>query len=183
MKGVSSHERRGDAGADASAVHGLYSALVRDQGPSVFRYVYAAVGDRALAEDLTQDVFARAWQHIGDLRAADRARSWIFAIGANVLRDHFRRARLRSWVPLHALDHRVTPSPSQEAEIEMSASISQALQRLDDRDREMLLLVGLFEFTQREAATVVGISESAAHKRWQRARDRFLDLAAGADLS
>ena len=49
----------------------------------------------------------------------------------------------------------------------------QALDRLEARDREILLLVGLAGLSAVEVAEMMGIGVEAARKRWQRAGHRF----------
>jgi RNA polymerase sigma-70 factor (ECF subfamily) len=57
-------------------------------------YFYRRVGDRAEAEDLTQEVFLRVLQQ-SDTFDPTRARAYIFTAAANLLRDRARRALTR----------------------------------------------------------------------------------------
>jgi len=47
----------------------------------IFGYVYRMVGDRAWAEDLTQEAFIRAHQHLGRLGPPYDFKSWLYRTG------------------------------------------------------------------------------------------------------
>ena len=51
------------------------------------------VGDRCLADDLTQETLLRAERSIGTWRSEASLRSWMCGIAINVVRDHFRGLR------------------------------------------------------------------------------------------
>src|SRR5512147_3215993 len=57
-------------------------------------------GDRALAEDLTQESFLRALRSIQQYQPSRRFKPWLYAIAVNVARDHFKRADTRYAVTL-----------------------------------------------------------------------------------
>ena len=57
---------------------------------AVLRRAYFHVGDRSVAEDLSQEVFLRAVRHWGGVRDKTRPAAWLMAVTANVARDHHR---------------------------------------------------------------------------------------------
>jgi RNA polymerase sigma-70 factor (ECF subfamily) len=57
-------------------------------------------GDRALAEDLTQEAFLRALRSIKQYQTSRPFKPWLYAIAVNVARDHFKRAATRHAVTL-----------------------------------------------------------------------------------
>jgi len=59
----------------------------------VFCFILELVGDRALAEDLTQETFVRAFRGLKSLRHEDRISTWIFGIARNVAREAVRRRK------------------------------------------------------------------------------------------
>ena len=52
------------------------------------------------------------------------------------------------------------------------------VERLDDDDRELVVLRGLEELPLADVATLMGIGEEAATKRWQRLRARLREEGA-----
>jgi RNA polymerase sigma-70 factor (ECF subfamily) len=174
---VENGNREHDVGGVAGGIGQLcYEELVRDCSVPVYHYVLGMVGDRATAEDLTQEVFLRALERLHQLRDPERARGWLFTIAANTVRHHRRRQRILKWLPLPSADgssHRgSTPQPNQHHD-EIARGIEDVLGVLGPADRQVLLLIGYLGFTAGEAAEVLGVSTAAAHKRWQRACRRF----------
>jgi len=55
---------------------------------SVWGFVLRQVGDRSLADDLTQETLLRAERSIGTWRSEASLRSWMYGIAINVVRDH-----------------------------------------------------------------------------------------------
>ncbi len=65
--------------------------LVRRYERPVFSLVLRLVGDRALAEDLSQDTFVRAFTHLDSYKTELTFSSWLFRIAHNAAVDHLRR--------------------------------------------------------------------------------------------
>lgn len=65
--------------------------LVRRYERPVFSFVLRLVGDRALAEDLSQETFVRTLSHIDSYRTELKFSSWVFRIAHNAAIDHLRR--------------------------------------------------------------------------------------------
>ena len=64
--------------------------IVRSYELPVFNYVLRMVGDRALAEDLTQDVFLRVFQGISGVSLRCRFTTWLFQVAKNRVLDELR---------------------------------------------------------------------------------------------
>ena len=92
--GVLKRAQRGDERA--------FSLIVRAYETPVFNYVLRLVGDRALAEDLTQEVFLRVFQGLPSFSLRCRFTTWLFQVTKNRVLDELRASerRPRSSVPL-----------------------------------------------------------------------------------
>lgn len=136
----------------------------------LFRYVHRWTGDRETAADITQEAFVRY------LRAdvpEDEARPWLFRVAGNLVRDRRRRRERRArlvqrWVWLHESDQ-ASPEPERSLEMERAR---EALSRLSERDRQILLLreEGL---AYRQIAEVVGVAPGSVGTLLARALRRF----------
>ncbi len=102
--GVLRKAQRGDERA--------FSIIVRAYQVPVFNYVLRIVGDRALAEDLTQEVFLRVFQGLARFNHDAKFTTWLFQVTKNrvldELRAHERRPRavvdIEDIPPLEVLD-------------------------------------------------------------------------------
>ncbi|HEX8905644.1 MAG TPA: sigma-70 family RNA polymerase sigma factor, partial [Longimicrobiaceae bacterium] len=116
-----------------------YDALFRRLYPSLFRYLHRMTGDTDAADDIAQESFVRL---LGRDMPEDEARLWLFTVATNLFRDrartHKRRERLlavRPWTPTQL------PRPDEAAEKAATvARVREALARLAERDRQMLLM-------------------------------------------
>src|SRR5438093_5539415 len=79
-----------------------YSIIVRMYETPVYNYVLRLVGDRSMAEDLTQEVFLRVFQGLGSFSLRCKFTTWLFQVTKNRVLDELRanERRPRSSVPL-----------------------------------------------------------------------------------
>jgi RNA polymerase sigma-70 factor (ECF subfamily) len=155
----------------------IYLELVAELQQPILNYLYRMVGDRDLAEDLTQETYLRAYRALERIdlteEAAPRRKAWLYRIAHNAATDHLRRrARLR-WLPL---DIAGLSRPSPEREIIAADPVGRSLDLLEPAHREVLLLFSQEGLSTQEVAEVLGITEAAARKRRQRARQAFMRL-------
>lgn len=71
-----------------------FGVLYERHATAIYRYLYAHLGSRPDAEDLTSEVFLRAWQFLP--RYHQRGvpfRAFLFRIAHNALVDHYRQRR------------------------------------------------------------------------------------------
>ena len=85
--GVLKRAQRGDERA--------FSLIVRAYETPVFNYVLRLVGDRALAEDLTQEVFLRVFQGLPSFSLRCRFTTWLFQVTKNRVLDELRASERR----------------------------------------------------------------------------------------
>ncbi|MEO0649572.1 MAG: sigma-70 family RNA polymerase sigma factor [Planctomycetota bacterium] len=146
--------------------------LLHEQMPPLYRSVSRRVGgDRALAEDLTQETWLRAleaWRRQGPPR--DPA-AWLTTVASNLLRNHFRHAgaELDS-----DLDRRPASGESERQAVaelaERAAALQRGLARLKP-DAAALLSERHFDGHSLEVlACARGLSTRAVEGRLRRAR-------------
>jgi len=85
--GILRRAQRGDERA--------FSIIVRAYETPVFNYVLRLVGDRALAEDLTQEVFLRVFQGLPNFSLRCRFTTWLFQVTKNRVLDELRAIERR----------------------------------------------------------------------------------------
>lgn len=67
-----------------------FSLIVRAYEVPVYNYVLRMVGDRALAEDLTQEIFMRIFQGLSGFSLRCRFTTWLFQVAKNRVLDELR---------------------------------------------------------------------------------------------
>jgi RNA polymerase sigma-70 factor (ECF subfamily) len=80
-----------------------FGAILLAYETPVFNYVLRMVGDRALAEDLTQEIFLRIYQGLPGFSLRCRFTTWLFQVAKNRVLDEL-RARERKPQSVVTLD-------------------------------------------------------------------------------
>jgi RNA polymerase sigma-70 factor, ECF subfamily len=118
-----------------------FSIIVRAYETPVFNYVLRLVGDRALAEDLTQEVFLRVFQGLPKFSLRCKFTTWLFQVTKNRVLDELRASERR---PRHlvALDD-IAPLEVLDAPIERGETVEALWRAIDglSTDLKMALLL------------------------------------------
>ena len=92
----------------------VLSGAFQENAARIYRFIYARVGNREDAEDLTSQVFLKAIRWLADGRDMISIRSWLYRTARSVLGDYWRAQGRLELVPLaegvqptaHDKDHR-----------------------------------------------------------------------------
>ena len=71
------------------------TGLYRQYGPVIYARCCRILGDRALAEDATQETFMRVFRHLDRAPDAGEALAWIYRIATNYCLNEVRNRKLR----------------------------------------------------------------------------------------
>jgi RNA polymerase sigma-70 factor, ECF subfamily len=74
-----------------------FDEVVRLYRPRIFRFLMSSLGDRDVAESLTQDCFLKAFNARHQFRGESSLSTWLTRIALNLVRDHLRSRRIRFW--------------------------------------------------------------------------------------
>jgi RNA polymerase sigma-70 factor, ECF subfamily len=149
-------------------------------GPLVepgLRLAFSMLGNRAEAEDATQDAITQAWRNLPRLRDRANARPWFLSIVANRCRN-VRRTR---WFGTLRFPEVFRPLPASDAATER-IDLEQGLARLPLGDRQVLFMHFFLDMPVEEVATSLGISAAAAKGRIYRACKRLRPSLVEEDL-
>jgi RNA polymerase sigma-70 factor, ECF subfamily len=169
--GVLRKAQRGDERA--------FSLILRTYEVPVFNYVMRLVGDRALAEDLTQEVFLRVYQGLPSFSLRSRFTTWLFQVTKNRVLDELRAVERRPRAvvtiedvpPLEVLD-----APLEQVE-EMDA-VWRAIHGLNVDLKMALLLRDVVGLSYNEIADSLEITLATVKWRIYKAREEVqLSLA------
>lgn len=147
-----------------SEVQGAYDRY----GGELFGFVFNALGDRHIAEDVVQEVFVRAWRSSFDPDKAS-LRTWLFAIARNAVVDALRKRPAQYTADLKAGDQdtptgghtRLDPMDQLLERIQLE----EALARLSPEHRQAVVRVYFGGQTCAELGKELGISASTMRSR------------------
>jgi len=127
-------------------------------------------------DDAAQDVFLVLHRRWEDFQHQSSLTTWIYGISLRVASDHTRRARRersRLSAEMPELEAPEAAPDSLYLQREAGQLLRTALVQLDEREREMLMLVDLEERSVVEAAEALAINLNTAYSRLRRARQSF----------
>lgn len=161
---------------------------LRDEGRnlynSVFRYVKRELDNYDAAEDVMIEVQLKAWSKRDTYDSSRRLMSWLFSIAHNSCRDYQRknkrwnrRVRLEDDLGVSEEEGKayvlagdyVSPLDKME-EDENRARLKTAVERLPDRLRSVVTLVGYYGLEQKDVAEILGIPRGTLKSRLNKAK-------------
>nr|WBO82673.1 sigma-70 family RNA polymerase sigma factor [Streptomyces sp. SBE_14.2] len=158
----------GESADDWSRFEGEY----RDSYHAVSRYVRRRLPPD-LVDDAVSDVFTIAWERRSTRKGA--ALPWLYGIArrvaANARRAQGRADRLAG--RLRDEEDTLGGEPGADAEVLERLGAARVLERLPERDREVLMLVSWDGLDPHEAAQALGCSKATFAVRLHRARRRL----------
>ena len=158
---------------------GAWEALFEAWGPVVLRWCSHRAGDAVDPEDAASEVFEIVLTRLSQLRDPEAFPAWLHWQTRAVISRHRRRAWVRRWVPDAVLDA-VDPgaSPVYRAELSQTAQlVERALDKLPQKQREVMILVDLEEHSLEDAAALLSIPVGTVKSRLSRGRQRFRQVA------
>jgi len=148
-----------------------FSRLVRMYEEPVFNYVNRLVGDRGLAEDLTQEVFLRVHQSLPGFSYRSKFTTWLFQVTKNRVFDEFRaRERRPKTVDLEAVRPLLVADTPAESFATVDA-LWRAIERLDIDLKAPLLLRDVVGLSYSEIEESLDISLPLVKWRIFKARE------------
>lgn len=126
-------------------------------------------GDRAEAEDLTQETFLAAFQGRKAFSGRVPLRAWLVGIAVRRWRDGQRRPRPKTV----AIEQDPASTAQLENQVAARALLGAALGRLPDDQQSAVLLVLAQGLTYREAAEALGVPEGTIKWRVSEASKRL----------
>jgi RNA polymerase sigma-70 factor (ECF subfamily) len=156
-------------------------------GRLVYSLAFGSTGDRAAAEEITQDVFLRVWQRASQYQA-DRGKvsTWITGIARNRTIDQFRRRASRPeqhsipWEEIRPGTEPAANGPAQAAELKIERQrVCDALAELPTAQKEVLALAYFKGLTQDQIAEALGLPLGTVKTRvrlgMQKLRERLVE--------
>jgi RNA polymerase sigma-70 factor (ECF subfamily) len=117
----------------------------------VFNYLHLMLGNRELAEELTQDTFVKVYFKAGSMKT-EYLKAWIFKIATNLARSEFRKRKIKKLLSLSDVNNiHYSYEPNMENEI----ILDQMLSALPEKYRIPVIMKDIDEFSFEEMAAIL----------------------------
>lgn len=154
----------------------FYEPIVRAYEPAAMRVALGMMGNTEDARDALQEAFVKVWENLSGFDLRRSFRPWFFQILRNQCRDmlrsraaRFRKEALDEKLQLRPADPEEGPERRRERRA-ARATLWQALERIGEDHREVLVLKELEGFRYGEIARVLDIPEGTVASRLYHAR-------------
>jgi RNA polymerase sigma-70 factor, ECF subfamily len=161
--------------------------------PSLHRYAYRFLGNKADAEDAVQDALLAAHKHLNEFRGDAQLSTWLTTIVINCARMHLRKHSRHIHVPLDSrigenqeyslsdilIDHR--PNPEEECHRSMlRRRLMKSAAQLSPTLRKTFHLRFVYHLSVSETARLLGVPAGTVKAQIARARARLMKSLQGA---
>jgi RNA polymerase sigma-70 factor (ECF subfamily) len=121
--------------------HTALGSAFQENAAKLYGFIYAKVGNREAAEDLTSQVFLKAARWLAEDRSADSIRSWLHTTARSTVVNYWREQSRCQSVPLDDRDVLLFCGTDGTEEVRRTRSRAlRVLAGLPEREREVLRL-------------------------------------------
>ena len=163
------------AQSDRAAAQVLTARLA----PVVYAQAFRMLGDRAEAEDITQDILLRLWHAAPDWQAGQaKVTTWLYRVTSNLCIDKMRKRKRQS---SDAVREMPDDGPDMERRLQDRArawALRAALSDLPDRQKKAMVLRHLEGLSNPDVAQIMQISVEAVESLISRGKRSLADALA-----
>ena len=159
---------------DARAFDALFQRYARP----IHGYLMRLTGQRAAAEDLSQQTFLSLVQARGRFQQGSRVKPWLYAIATNAAHDWRRRKRPEELTDEGELPTQVASEQGGPRDVGLERTVQRALAQLPEGQRIPIVLHRFEGMGFAEIAESMGLTETAVKVRAHRGYARLRELLA-----
>ncbi|RGY96839.1 RNA polymerase sigma factor [Clostridium sp. AM58-1XD] len=124
--------------------------------PAVYSSVLAVLHNEQSAQDVTADFFIRLWEIAGQYRQGGKHKAWMMTVAHNMAVDHLRKYRHEELVEqVSDLPESRTAAISEEDRVCSELTLKQALETLEEEERQIVNLKIMGELTLKEISQIM----------------------------
>lgn len=169
---------------------GAFEKLLREYGPRLLRVARRFLPNEEDARDALQDAMVSVYRSIGKFESSSALSTWLHRIVVNTALMKLRSKRrhpeedIENYLPRFREDgHQTEPATpwTERADLviereELRASVREAIDKLPDAYRIVLLLRDIEEMSTAETAEILGVTKDVVKIRLHRARQALRTL-------
>ncbi len=170
----------------------LYEVVMRRYNTRLYRVARAILKNDGEAEDVMQDAYVKAFQHLGQFAGRAKFSTWLTRIAVHEALARVHKARrCEDWDDMNenqqneigATSLKSNPE-SETASVEMSKILEQAIEKLPEAYRAVVMMRDVEEMTTAETAECLSLTEENVKVRLHRAHGMLRkELYANARIS
>jgi RNA polymerase sigma-70 factor (ECF subfamily) len=147
-----------------------FEALYRRHAGRVLALCLRLTADRGRAEEAVQDVFVRVWERLGSFRGESAFTSWLHRLAVNTVLHAMRSDRRRVARVAPADGEPLADAAGAPARIDEQIDLEEAIARLPEQVRTVVVLHDVEGYTHEEIAQMTGVAAGTVRSQLSRAR-------------
>ena len=147
---------------DAEAFGELYSLYAGD----LYRFALCMLHVREDAEDAVQDAAVSVYKHILSIKKEESFRSYFFTVLANECRARLKKRENDKKVPLADIECILVDASNEN--LLLSVELQQAVSKLKDEERTVVLLSAVAGFKSGQIADIMGVTNGTVRSKLSR---------------
>ena len=144
-----------------------YNQCVSQYADNVYRFIVKNLRHEEDARDVVQTAFEKLWRHRETVEN-DKCKSYLFTIAYNQMIDHIRKNKRMTYKD--DLEENNTTSVHQSSSNHTKKALMQALNRLNDTQRCLVMLKDYEGYSYEEISKIMSLNESQVKVYLHRAR-------------
>lgn len=163
----------------AHHVEGFHDDVLREtierMGPRLYRFAYAMLSSREVADDVVQECFVRYWRELQRNPESFISPGWFYKVTARLCIDEIRRQKRHGEALKQIWDHeRLLPGTNPFGdEQDPREELWVRIQALNPKDRLAVVLVYYHDLPLKEAAQIMGTTAAFLKTKLARIRKKL----------
>lgn len=163
----------------------IFEAIVSRYKNPLFNFVFRFLGDRDATSDVVQETFIKVYRNKDSYKTFAKFSTWIYTIAGNLAKTELQRRKRKNQVSINSWgedeetmdlpDGGPLPDRLVDSGIK-NKMIQEALLKLPEVYREMIILRDIQEMSYEEIAEMMDISIGTVKSRINRGRAQLQDL-------
>lgn len=146
----------------------VFESLIDEHHEALYRYALWMIGETEMAMDLVQETYYQAWKSRKSLRDEAKAFYWLLTIlRRSIFREYSRQKKVQSEMFISETEQ---SAQTDNVDIELMVDLGNALQRMPEKYRDILLLYSLYGMSYVEIAAYLDLPLGTVTSRIARAR-------------
>lgn len=142
-----------------------YNQCVNEHADGVFRFIFKNLRNREDARDVVQTAFEKMWTNRSSVDP-ERCKSFLFTVAYHQMIDHIRKGKM-TIVKEELMEEKITYIKNNN---ETKKILDEALSRLNETQRSLVLLKDYEGYSYEEIGTITGLNTSQVKVYLHRAR-------------
>lgn len=161
---------------DVAAFSAIYSMYSKE----LYRYALKYLGNTYDAEDAVSESTVKVFKNVKNIKNPNSLKAYYFKTLSNCAKTML-KAKIPETVPPEITEH-LRSNVNIEDEVSVKNDVNFALLKLNQEEREIVLLSAVGGFSSREIAKIVDMTAGAVRSKLSRSYEKMRNALGGLDL-